>query len=298
MWMFSDNGGKKSRMKILLAVLVIVGIQFADNLIYVQDQVLSPNPTQAAEPTLKTGEVVIFAVASLTEPFREISKLFELSQPGAKVTYNFGESSALRTQLEQGAHADVLAFADTVQMDHAKKSGRIQGEARVFAANRLVVIVPQAKAEHITTFCDLGKPGVKLELAPANIPIGNYSRQAIAKASTECGADFEQRTLKNLVSEEENAKQVVTKVQLGEADAGIVYVTDVTAKVSNDVHTIPLNGDYNQIANYPIALTTIAKNRAIAESFIAFVLSPEGQVILGGYGFMPVKEKQLPEESE
>ena len=141
------------------------------------------------------------------------------------------------------------------------------------------------------TFCDLGKPGVKLDLANANVPVGNYSRQAIAEASAACGADFEQRLLTNVVSEEENVKHVVTKLQLGEADAGIVYVSDVTAKVNKDVRTIAIPDAYNQIATYPIALTTAAKNRAMGEAFIAFVLSPEGQVLLRGHGFMPVKDK-------
>jgi molybdate transport system substrate-binding protein len=295
MWMVADNGWQKILQRVVLGVLVVGGIQLAGNSGYFQFVCFSTNRAQAAEPSRETGEIIVFAAASLTEPFREIGKLFEFSHPSVKVIYNFGGSSALRMQMEQGAHADVFASADTVQMEHTKKSGGIQGEPRIFAANRLVVIVPLTKAEHITTFCDLGKPGVKLDLAQANVPVGNYSRQAIAKASAECGADFEQRTLKNLVSEEENVKQVVTKVQLGEADAGIVYVTDVTAKVNNEVRTITVDEAYNQIASYPIALTTTAKNRPVAEAFVAFVLSPEGQVILGGHGFMPVKNQLLSE---
>lgn len=298
MWMVSDHGWQKILRRVGLGILVVVGIPLASIPGRLQPLRCSINTAQAAESTQKNGELVVFAAASLTDPFREIGKLFELTHSDVKVVYNFAGSSALRMQLEQGAHADVFASADTVQMEQAKKAGGIQGEPRIFAANRLVVIIPVAKAEHIKTFCDLGKPGVKLDLAHANVPVGNYSRLAIAKAKASCGADFEERTLKNIVSEEESVKQVVTKVQLGEADAGIVYVSDVTAKMSETINTITLDGAYNQIASYPIALTAAAKNRALGEAFMTLVLSPEGQVILGGHGFMPVKEKSTIEESE
>jgi len=248
------------------------------------------NVAQAQEQSTVAGELTVFAAASLTEPFTEIGKRLELSHPGLKVVYNFGGSPALRTQLEQGALADVFASADAVQMEQAKKSNVVQGESPIFVKNRLVAIVPKDNKAKITTFCDLGKPGVKLDLANAKVPVGNYSRQAITKANTECGADFEQRTLKNLVSEEENVKQVVTKVQLGEADAGIVYVSDVTPRVSKDVQAVAIADTYNQLATYPIALTTDVKNRPAAEAFIGFVLSVEGQAILKAHNFLPLKE--------
>ena len=138
-------------------------------------------------------------------------------------------------------------------------------------------------------FRDLARPGVKLDLANSKVPVGNYSRQALSKASTEYGADFEKHALANVVSEEENVKQVVTKVQLGEADAGIVYVSDVTPKVSKDIQPIAIPAAYNQLASYPIALTKDITNRAAAEAFIAFVLSAEGQAILKAHNFIPVK---------
>jgi len=242
----------------------------------------------AQEQPVMTRELIVFAASSLTEPFRQIGKQLELSYPGLKVVYNFGGSVALRMQLEQGSHADVFAPADTLQMEQAKKSGVVQGDAHIFAKNRLIVIVPLNNSAKIMTFCDLGKPGVKLDVANANAPEGNYSRQAIAKASSICGADFEQRTLQNLVSQEENVQQILSKFQLGEADAGIIYVSDVTARVSKEVRTITIADTYNPIVTYPIALTTKVKNRASAEAFIAFVLSPEGQVLLRGHGFIPV----------
>src|SRR5262249_24429602 len=244
----------------------------------------------AQETPQPSGELSVFAAASLTEPFTEMGKRLEMSYPGLKVVYNFGGSQPLRTQLEQGAHADTFAPADAVQMEHAKQSEVVQGEMPIFVKNRLVVITTKANPAQVTAFRDLAKPGLKLDLANAKVPVGNYSRQAFSKATAEYGADFEKRALGNLVSEEENVKQVVTKVQLGEADAGIVYVSDVTPKVSNDVLTIPIPDSYNQIATYPIALTKGAQNRAAAEAFIAFVLSAEGQAILKASRFIPAKE--------
>jgi len=237
-----------------------------------------------------TGKLTVFAAASLTEAFREIGTKMETTYPGLKVIYNFGGSPMLRTQIEQGAPADIFVSADAVQMDLAQKSGVVQGERPVFIKNRLVVIVPRANPGKVMEFRDLARPGLKLDLTAPQVPVGNYSRQAIRKASADYGADFEQRALGNIVSEEENVKQVVTKVQLGEADAGIVYVSDVTPQVSKEVLTIPIPDAYNQIATYPIAMTQRMQNRPAAEAFIAFVLSPVGQAVLKAHNFIPIKE--------
>jgi molybdate transport system substrate-binding protein len=244
----------------------------------------------AQESSRPIGELTVFAAASLTEPFTEIGKKLEASHPGLQVVYNFGGSQALRMQLEQGAHADVFVSADGAQMELAKKGRVVQGETPIFVKNRLVVIVPKANPGKVTEFRDLAKPGLKLDLANAKVPVGNYSRQAFSKAGAEYGADFETNALRNIVSEEENVKQVVTKVQLGEADAGIVYVSDVTPKVSKDVLTVPIPDAYNQIASYPIALTKGVDNRAAAEAFIAFVTSADGQTILKAHNLIPLKE--------
>lgn len=245
---------------------------------------------QAEEQPIVTGELMVFAAASLTEPFTEIGKRLEVSRPGLKVIYNFTGSPALRTQLEQGAHADVFASADTSQMEQARQSGVVQGEAPIFVKNRLVVIVPKANPTKLSEFRDLANPGLKLDLANAKVPVGNYSRQAINKAKNDYGVDFEKQALANIISEEDNVKQVVTKVQLGEVDAGIVYVSDVTPKVRKEVQTIPIPEAYNQVATYPIALTKEVKNNPAAQTFIAFVLSAEGQAILKAHNFIPIKE--------
>ncbi len=244
----------------------------------------------AQTPGRPTGELTVFAAASLTEPFTEIGKRLEAAHTGLKIIYNFGGSPTLRTQIEQGARADVFVSADMAQMELAKKNGMVQGETPVFVKNRLVVIVPRSNPGRLTTFRDLAKPGLKLTLAAPKVPVGNYSRQALSKAHAEYGTEFVERVLRNLVSEEENVKQVVTKGQLGEADAGVVYVSDVTPKVSKEVLIIQIPEVYNQIATYPIALTQGVQNRAAAEIFIAFVLSPEGQAVLKAHNFIPLQE--------
>jgi molybdate transport system substrate-binding protein len=246
--------------------------------------------SRAQTPAQPTGELTVFAAASLTEPFTEMGKRLEATYPGLKILYNFGGSPTLRTQLEQGARADVFASADAVQMDLARKSGVVQGDAPIFVRNRLVVIVPRDNPGKLMAFRDLARPGLKLDLAAPKVPVGNYSRQALQKATAEYGAEFAAGALKNVVSEEENVKQVVTKVQLGEADAGIVYVSDVTPKVSDAVRMIPIPDAYNQIATYPIALTQSVENRVAAEVFINFVLSSEGQAALKAHNFIPVEE--------
>jgi molybdate transport system substrate-binding protein len=241
-------------------------------------------------PARPTGELTVFAAASLTEPFTEMGTRLEATYPGLKILYNFGGSPTLRTQLEHGARADVFASADATQMELAQKSGVVQGDTPIFVKNRLVVIVPPENPGKLMAFRDLARPGLKLDLAAPQVPVGNYSRQALHKATAEYGAGFVEGALKNVVSEEENVKQVVTKVQLGEADAGIVYVSDVTPKVSHAVHMLPIPEAYNQIATYPIALTQHVQNRVAAAIFIHFVLSAEGQAVLKAHNFVPVKE--------
>lgn len=244
----------------------------------------------APAPVRPTGALTVFAAASLTEPFRAIGKRLEAAYPGLQMRYNFGGSPTLRLQLEQGALADVFVSADAVQMELAARSGVVQGERPMFAKNRLVVIVPRDNPGKVTSFRDLARPGLQLDVAARTVPVGNYSRQALHKASAAYGADFEAQTLRNVVSEEENVKQVVARVQLGEADAGIVYVSDVTPKIGKNVFMVAIPDAYNQIATYPIALTQSVQNRPAAEAFISFVLSAEGQAFLRAHNFMPVEE--------
>src|SRR4051812_27206333 len=188
------------------------------------------NVTPAASAPALRGDLTVFAASSLTDAFNEIGQAFQQSYPGVTPKFNFAASTALRQQIEQGARADVFASADQVQMEMAKKSGVIAGEDRLFAKNKLVLIYPTANPGKVSSVQDLARPGLKFVLTDRYVPIGAYARQALESMSKDpqFGPDFATRVLANLKSEELNVRAVVTKVQLGEADAAIVYATDVT----------------------------------------------------------------------
>lgn len=248
----------------------------------------SPAPREQAE-------LVVFAASSLLEVFQEIGAQFERQHPGTKVRFNFAGSAQLVAQLSQGASASVAAFADTRNMRQAQQQGLIAGEPVIFARNRLVLIVPASNPAGIHTLADLARPGVKVVLAHDNVPIGHYARQVLARASQDpaYGSDFGQRVLANLVSEEVNVKQVVAKIQLGEADAALVYATDVTPAVRQQVTEIELPEQVNVVTCYPIAVVAGAPDQALARAFIDQVRSPEGQAVLEQYGFRPVGQEAV-----
>jgi len=237
------------------------------------------------------GDVVVFAAASLTDAFAEIGEAFEAANPDANVTLNFGGSQELRTQLGQGARADVFASANATQMNLAVDAGVVDPASDIFAGNRLVVIVPAGNAVGLETLLDLANDGILLVLANEDVPVGEYARAFLEKASNDPAfrPDYADDVLANLVSEEPNVRQVAAKVQLGEADAGIVYSSDVTSDLTEDVETIEIPDALNEVAMYPIALTSEPENEAGARAFVAFVLSAEGQAILESYGFLPVQ---------
>jgi len=243
-------------------------------------------PTSSAP--LVTGKVIVFAAASLTDAFNELKIAIEQSHQGAVITYTFAGSPILRTQLAQGAHADVFAPADEPTMQGAQKDNSVTTPPRFFAQNKLIVIVPIDNRAGVTTLADLARPGVKLVLAQKDVPAGNYARQALSKLADDSvyGTDFSTRVLMNLKSDESNVKDVVAKVQLGEADAGIVYRTDITLSVRTHITTIDIPDQFNVIARYPIALVRGGVNEAGARAFIDYVLSPGGQAILARYGFL------------
>ena len=182
-------------------------------------------------------------------------------------------------------------------MQAALSKGEVIDAGATFAQNVLVIIVPRSNPGKITSPADLARPGLKLVLAQDGVPVGTYARQSLAKfngTGDAYPADFDSRVLKNLASNEPNVKAVVAKVQLGEADAGIVYATDVTAGVAPDVTSIPIPDHFNVVAAYPIALTSHASNTEAARAFIDFVLSSDGQAILAKYGFGAATEQVAP----
>lgn len=252
--------------------------------------IITPAAAVSGTPTLKplSGSITVFAASSLTDAFNEIGAKFKSEHPGVSVTFNFGGSSDLRAQLEQGASGDVFASADTTQMGLAKTSGIVSGDGTVFAHNRLVVIVPKANSAGITTLQDLANSGVKIVLADSTVPVGKYARAFLTAASMDSayGSDYSGKVLANVVSNASNVKEVASAVQLDEADAGVVYKTDVTSALASDVKTIEIPDTVNQIATYPIALTTNAGAKDVAQAFIDFLLSSEGQDVVASHGFI------------
>jgi molybdate transport system substrate-binding protein len=234
------------------------------------------------------GSVTVFAAASLTDAFSEMKAGFEAANPGAKVTLNFAGSPTLRTQLAQGAKADVFASADTANMAGAQADGTIDGQPRVFAHNKLTVVLPAAGSP-VTSLRDLAKPGLKLVIELPAVPAGNYARQALEKMSKDpaFGPEFATRVLANVVSQEPDVKSVLSRIQLGEADAGLLYVSDVeTPAVKDQVRTLAIPDQFNVVADYPLAQVKDAPNPAGARAFMNYVLSPAGQATLAKWGLL------------
>ena len=237
--------------------------------------------------------LIVFAAASLTDPLQELAAQFEAANSGVDVVFNFAGSQQLAQQLAQGAAVDLFASANDYQMGAAIDAGRvISGTQRVFAGNKLVVITPVGSPTSLNTLQDLATPGVKIVLAARNVPVGDYALMFLKKATTssQFGAGYDQAVLANVVSYEENVKAVLSKVVLGEADAGVVYSSDVPPALLDKVQRIEIPERLNALATYPIAIVADAPNSALAQRFLKFVLSPEGQAVLAHYGLIPVRE--------
>ncbi len=207
-----------------------------------------------------------------------------------KITFNYAGSQQLAQQINSGAPVDVFASANQTQMDAAAKSGRIDASAeQKFARNRLVVIYPQANPGGIQTLQDLTKPGLKLVLADKSVPVGQYAQTFLDNAVKDAsfGADYKDAVLKNVVSYEQDVKSVLTKVELGEADAGIVYTTDAATDTAGKTTQLAIPDALNVIATYPLAPINDSQNPDVAKAFVAYVLSSDGQAVLTKYGFIP-----------
>ncbi|HEY1126766.1 MAG TPA: molybdate ABC transporter substrate-binding protein [Actinomycetota bacterium] len=226
------------------------------------------------------SEITVLAAASLTAAFTKIGADFERANPDVTVRFSFGPSDGLATQILEGAPADVFAPASPTYMDQVQTDGPgVSGRAD-FARNTLAVVVPSGNPAHIESLDDLARPGVKLVLAAVGVPAGDYAREILGSAG------IQKEALANVVSNEEDVKGVVQKVLLGEADAGIVYGTDVTPDISANVREIAIPDGVNVIATYPIAVINGSSHTPAATAFIQYVVGP-GQTTLRSFGFLP-----------
>ena len=231
--------------------------------------------------------LTVFAAASLTDAFTEIGSDFESLHSGVTVTMNFAGSQALSTQIEEGAPADVFASANAAQMDAVVASGFVAENApKMFLINALVIILPVGNPAGVESVESLANPGLKLVIAAEEVPVGKYSRQTFDLMDASFGNGFKDKLLANVVSNEDNVKQVVTKVQLGEADAGIVYTSDAVA--APELPTVEIPAKLNVIAQYPIAPLVESANPDLASTFVDYVLSSGGQAVLKKWGFGPI----------
>ncbi|HEX2892620.1 MAG TPA: molybdate ABC transporter substrate-binding protein [Marmoricola sp.] len=215
--------------------------------------------------------LTVFAAASLTHSFTQIGHEFEAAHPGVRVRLSFGGSSDLVSQIQAGAPADVFASADTANMD---KLGATAQKPEPFATNTLEIAVPPGNPAHVTTFADLAKPGVKLVTCAVEVPCGSAT-QAVAKAA---GVSLKP------VSQEQSVTDVLGKVSTGEADAGLVYVTDVKG-AGSAVQGVPFPESKGVVNTYPIAVLADAGQPALARQFVAFVLGRSGRGVLADAGF-------------
>jgi molybdate transport system substrate-binding protein len=225
-------------------------------------------------PASVTGDVTVFAAASLKSTFTAVGTQFEKNNPGTHVTFSFAGSSDLVTQLTQGAPADVFASADAANMTKAIKAGLVAGNPVNFATNTLTIVSPPGNPKNIHSFADLAKPGTQVVVCAPQVPCG----AATKKIETATGIAL------NPVSEESNVTDVLGKVISGQADAGLVYVTDA-AGAGAKVTAVAFPESAGAVNTYPIAAIKGSKNPAAAQKFVDLVTGPDGRNVLAAAGF-------------
>lgn len=216
----------------------------------------------------------MFAAASLTGAFGEVRKAFTQLHPGVEIAYSFAGSQQLAAQIAQGAQADVFASASGTQMDVFVKADRVTGRPETFTGNVLEIAVEPGNPKGVKTLADLSRPDLKVVLAAPEVPAGMFAAQALEKAGVKVTP----------VSLENDVKAVVSKVQLGEADAAIVYHSDIVSG-GDHIEGVEIGADQNILAQYPIVVLKDSPNPEAARAFIEFVKSEDGQVILKRFGF-------------
>ena len=244
--------------------------------------------TAAAASSAPPAALTIYGAASLKGVLDKVKTAYETANPGTTLTISTDSSATLETQIEQGAPADVFLSADTTNPKKLVDKGLAAGAPVTFAGNKLTIIVPTANPAGIKTPADLAKTGVKVIAAGDAVPITKYATMLVANLAKESGypADFAAKYTANIASKEDNVKAIVAKIELGEGDAGIVYVTD--AKASTKVTTVDVVPDTANVpATYAGVVVKASKNAAAAQAFLTWFAGPDGQAILSSFGFLP-----------
>jgi molybdate transport system substrate-binding protein len=244
-------------------------------------------PASAPGQAGSIGELQVYAAASLTDALAKVADAWDEANPASTLTTSTDSSAALETKIEQGAPADVFLSADTANPQKLVDAGLASGSAVSFAGNRLVLIVPKGNPAGIQSAQDLARPGLKIIAAGDKVPITKYATQLVANLAREPGypSDFATAYAANIASQEDNVSGIVSKVELGEGDAGIVYVTD--ARASDRVDTIDVPGAANVPAAYAGVVVKAARNPGAATAFLDWLVGPDGQAILASFGFLP-----------
>jgi molybdate transport system substrate-binding protein len=262
-----------------------------ENRIFVSALVVLVFVTSAGFCQETSQELTVFTAASLTGAFGEIGQIYK-NETNLSVAFNFDGSQMLRTQIENGAYADIFASANTKQLN-AVKAARLMNNSSVsiFVRNKLALVVPRDNPAKIHNLIDLARSGIKIVIGTKDVPVGDYAMQIINKLGNDSsyGPEYEKKVTANIISRETTVNYVVTKVALGEADVGFAYVSDITEDLAAKVDKIEIPDKYNVIAEYPIGILKQSKYPDEAEKFIDLVKSDKGTAVLEKYGFLQIE---------
>lgn len=237
-------------------------------------------------------QMTVFVASSLTDVFLDVREQFEARYPNIEINYSFGGSSTLSTQIREGAPADIFASANIQQMSIIEADGLLSDPSTFFAYNQLVIIVPSDNPANIASLDDLKRSNLRIITATEGVPIRTYIAVLLDQLaeSSIFGSQFREAFLANIVSEELNVRDVVAKIALGEGDVAIVYQSDVTSDMADELMTISLPTEFNPIVAYSIGILADGANQSIAQTFINFLASEEGQETFIRWGFLPVNQ--------
>lgn len=236
------------------------------------------------------GELTVFCAASLTDAVGEIAQTFGDTYDENVIT-NFDGTQAIRAQIEQGAYADVFISANKKHIDALMAEGYMDNDTvKVFTENSMTVIVPRDNPGEIYNLSDLSRPGLKIVIGIKEVPVGGYALEILDKLAADpaYGEEYKEAVMNNVVSQETTVNYVVSKVALGEADAGFVYKSDVSPSLADKITRIEIPAQYNVVCEYLLGVLKGSDRPDVAREFVDFVTSSDGKDILSKYGFDPV----------